>query len=101
VCGIWLVFRLDGKQEGDLKAQAPGGSTWRANGVAVELNADVHGLSAQAHDAAKAAAEGNSPTIRVGYLPVRGEGGLPGDVVALGQVVIDEILQKKLIHVLA
>src|SRR5580698_30395 len=69
------------------------------NGVAVELKSKVHRLRSQFHDASNAAAQRHDPSTAVGHLPVGGDGRLPSEVVALLQVVVDEILEQKLIHV--
>ena len=55
-------------------------------------------LGAQAHDAPEAAAHGHHPSSTVGSLPVSGESRLPGEIVTLLQVVVDEVLQQKLVH---
>src|SRR5271154_3432714 len=67
--------------------------------VTVELEANVDRLGSQFHDASDAAAERHDPSAAVGHFPVSGEGGLPGEIPTLLQVVVDEILKQKLIHV--
>src|SRR6516225_80493 len=56
-----LLFRALGVEQRDLDAHAPGGCAGRMDGVAVEVDRDVDGLIAEAHDASCAAAEGDGP----------------------------------------
>src|SRR5580704_16424372 len=94
-----LPTGLFGKQECDLQAHAPRRSQRRVNSVSVELKSDVDRLRSQPHDAADAAAQRHNPSAAVRGLPVGRDSWLPGEVIALRQVVIDEILQEELIHV--
>src|SRR5580658_2578690 len=69
------------------------------NSVTIELKPDVDRLRSQPHDAADAATQRHHPSASVRGLPVSRDRWLPGEVIALRQVVVDEVLQEELIHV--
>ncbi len=67
--------------------------------VAVELNPDVHRLESELRDSSRATAKRHYPSTTIGTFPIRCKGGLPTEIPTLAQVVGDEILQQKLVHV--
>src|SRR6185437_16759342 len=79
------------------------------HGVAVKINRDVDGLRPEASDAPGAAAEGDGPAtagggvVSVGcveggcVVPVGGEDGAAGEEPSFFEVVVDEVLDKKLV----
>ena len=69
------------------------------NGVAVKLCGQRNRLRAEFHDPSDAPAEWHRPSIAVIGFPIRRQSGLPRNEPTLFQVVIDEVLQQKLIHV--
>ena len=71
--------------------------------VAIGLNADIHWLKSKLHDSSYAATEWHRPhtPARRGRVPVGGEDRLRGEVPALFEVVVDEVLQQHLIDVRA
>lgn len=67
--------------------------------IAVELSREVDWLVPEFHDASDTAAERDSPDISATRFPIRGDDRLHGDVPALFQVVVNEILQQHLIYI--
>jgi len=71
------------------------------HGIAVSLNVDIHGLKSKFHDSSHAAAERHRPNASTGCsrVPVGCNDRLRGQIPALFQVVVDEVLQQQLIDV--
>src|SRR5580658_3645678 len=69
------------------------------NSISVELKSEVNRLRSQPHDAADAAAQRHHPSAAVRGLPASRDSWLPGEVITLRQIVVDEVLQEELIHV--
>ena len=51
------------------------------------------------HDASDAATKRNNPFVVVRCIPIGGDGRLPCEIPTLLQVVVDEVLKQKLIHI--
>src|ERR1700745_3816090 len=68
------------------------------NCVAIKLCGKSYRLESKFHNSPPTAAKRHYPLTATRSFPVRGEGGLPSDVPALLQVVVDEVLQQELIH---
>ena len=69
------------------------------NGVAIKLSAEGHRLVSELHDSPQAAAIRHRPCVAIRRFPVCRQSGLPSDVPALLEVVVDEILQEELINI--
>src|SRR5271157_5342602 len=67
------------------------------DGVAEKLQLDVHRLESELHDSSHSSAEGHIPHVIAGCSSVGGDG-RGEDVPAFLHVVVDEILQEKLVH---
>jgi hypothetical protein len=68
------------------------------NGIAVKLYCQVDRLGSQPHDSPDAAAKRHDPSAAVCGSPVGRESGLPGDILTLRQVIVDEVMQQELIY---
>src|SRR5258707_1373343 len=61
------------------------------------LRGEIHRLVAELHDSSDATSERDSPDVFVGAFPIGGEDRLHGEVPTLLHVVVDEVLEQKLI----
>src|ERR1700721_1611415 len=68
------------------------------NSVAIKLAGDRYRLGSEFHDSSQPTAKRHYPATTIRSFPVCCQGGLPSDVPALLQVVVDEILKQKLIN---
>ena len=66
--------------------------------VAVELPGHTHRLEIYLHESSQSAPERHRPDVSTACLPVGGDDGRNVDVPALFHVVVDEILQEKLVN---
>ena len=67
--------------------------------VSIELGSEGDRLESKFHNSSNTTTEGHYPSTATGSFPVRRKCRLPGEVPALLQVVIDEVLQQELIHI--
>ena len=89
-----------GKKEGPLRAQLPvSASVVGRYDIIVGRDIGVDRLMTDFEDAPDATADGHSPAIIVIGLPVGGEEGARRQIPALGQVIIEEGLQRHGVHV--
>ena len=71
------------------------------NSVAIKLCGQRHRLVTELRDPSNSPAKRDHPLTPTRSFPVGREGGLPGDEPALFEVVVDEVLQRELIHIRA
>ena len=88
------------EKEGPLRAQLPvSASVVGRYNIVVGGDVGIDRLVTDLEDAPDAAADGHSPAIIVISLPVGRDEGARGQVPALGEVIIEEGLQRHGIHV--
>src|SRR5579871_1776315 len=64
-----------------------------------KLCLEIHRLVPEFHDSSNPAPQGHRPNISTPRFPIGGDDRLPGEIPALLQVVVDEVLQEHLVHI--
>jgi hypothetical protein len=90
-----------GEQKRNLQPHVPRRAGYRMDGISVKHCRDIQWLKSELHDAARAPPTGHRPHIPRRSLPIRINYWRRRQVPAPLQVVVDEVLQHHLVHILA